>query len=1404
MSCIVPRTCTELRSDEVGRSRERRPLADFRSTSAYVLLGNPGSGKTTAFRQEYSTLGQAAAVLISARDFRTFEPADHPEWRDKTIFIDGLDEVRAGSADDRTSMDAIRRHLEKLGKPPFRLSCRQADWLGVNDRRRLESVAPDSTVAVLRLDPLTEPDVIQILTARGGIHDVEEFIAAARARGVDALLDNPQTLTMLADVVAPAGDWPESRLELFEYACQQMPAERNEEHQAAQARSPGEPASSPAQLLDGAGRLCAVQLIADVAGYSRWTPEADKRYPAVDACESEGIGAGLLRQVLATKLFGSSGSPVDSIGHQPEAGRFEPIHRHIAEFLAARYLARLVDGPEPAGRKAGSGLPVGRVLSLIAGEDGVVVTTLRGLSAWLAAQCESARDELIARDPVGVSLYGDIRSFTPEQKRRLLRTLSGEASRLDAREWTASALGSIATADLQPTLRETLSDGRRSDDQHALVELLLRALPHGSALPGLSDTLMGIVRDATWRPYINAWALDAFIHSRGANPGPETLDQLKTLIEDIREGRVSDPENELAGVLLKQLYPRRLAPSDVWIYLSASVRTHTMIGGDYRRFWQECLIEQSSDEDVAELLDILVQRLPTLWSALSSHHVEQMPLALLARGLKTCGDRLDTQRLYDWLGVGLAPGMDWDESTDPIRSWLREHPAAWKAILFEGLKRTTASAPEAASVQEFDAERRLYRSAQPADFCSWCLDQAVAASDQRIARYFVLKAGQGLSIELLEERARGHEELRVLVSEMKARHRALEAHEAAWRRKHAHSEEAQEHRRRKWTDTVRAHEIELRENRCRPKMLHQIAQGYFGHLYEARGNEPRERLGSLFRNDERLIEAALVGLRGTLYRDDVPDVEEIFRLRGQNRMHVLELSFLAGLAELDRTAPDELDRLDERQVRSALAFRYRGPSNKEPAWYRRILARHPNTVADVLMQSVTSALRMGESPPSGLYELAYGKNHAAVARRASLPLLRAFPVRCTGQQLDALDHLLWSACRHAERGAFQDLIEHRLSAKSMNVGQRVRWLAAGLLTAPDSYRGRLKHYVEEGSREGRTRHLAAFLAAGLRSSTSALVLDGDRHIPPHGIPGRGPGETLVAGRLGADALAMVAQIVARSFGPWELTGCSGVRLEMQASDCVNSFIQGLASLPGMDAGKALETLAADPELSKWCATLNQARARQRVIWRDAAFRHPDVEQVCQTLKNGPPANAGDLAALVSDRLNEISQRTRTANTDDWRQYWNVNSYGQPDRSRPENSCRDTLLSVLRERLPAPVDAQPEGHYADGKRADIRVGCSGHHPTAFEVPVEIKKNLHRDLWRALRDQLIAQYTRDPATDGYGIYLVFWFGDSEGQTPLPPEGQRPANADELKERLEATLTVEEARKISVCVIDVSPPD
>ena len=87
------------------------------------------------------------------------------------------------------------------------------------------------------------------------------------------------------------------------------------------------------------------------------------------------------------------------------------------------------------------------------------------------------------------------------------------------------------------------------------------------------------------------------------------------------------------------------------------------------------------------------------------------------------------------------------------------------------------------------------------------------------------------------------------------------------------------------------------------------------------------------------------------------------------------------------------------------------------------------------------------------------------------------------------------------------------------------------------------------------------------------------------------------------------------------------------------------------------------------------------------------------------------------------------------------------------------------------------------------------------PIEIKKNSHHDLWSAIHKQLIGQYTTDPETAGYGIFVVLWFGARE--TRKPPNGKRPDTAEELEKRLAENLTVSRAHKISIIVLDVTKP-
>ena len=183
---------------------------------------------------------------------------------------------------------------------------------------------------------------------RSDIGDAQAFIALAQEQRVYELLKNPQTLKMLADVVAQGGGWPKSRKETFEMACGQMVREHNEEHQAAQqSNSP----PTPDQLLDAAGRLCAVQLISGVAGYTL-RGQADEGYPAPDQCGYDSPK----RSDLHSPRSYSRASPITAsprfTATSPNSSVLGISPKVIKSGLPARRVIALIEG---AGRHRGYG-----------------------------------------------------------------------------------------------------------------------------------------------------------------------------------------------------------------------------------------------------------------------------------------------------------------------------------------------------------------------------------------------------------------------------------------------------------------------------------------------------------------------------------------------------------------------------------------------------------------------------------------------------------------------------------------------------------------------------------------------------------------------------------------------------------------------------------------------------------------------------------------------------------------------------------------------------------------------------------------------------------------------------------------------------------------------------------------
>ena len=317
-----------------------------------------------------------------------------------------------------------------------------------------------------------------------------------------------------------------------------------------------------------------------MSGYTTGHEERDEGYLKLGQAGYE--DRPLLRSALSTRLFVSEGE-----------NRFAPGHRHIAEYLAARHLAALIAG----------GLPPKRVISLMTGVDGVVVTELRGLSAWLAALSPSARRSLIDDDPIGVCLYGDIHDFTPREKAgapdlpeeesnfTLCKPASGCREEPHVHRYGPCDPGSTGGCDsYQRNIKRSPSSCW---------------MPSVKACPLRSSLMRCSVSYLTAK---EALVLSSMLFERSCTTVKlrrYARRRLTELLARIRSGSLLDPDRALQDIALTELYPDVLQPSEIWDHLPDIGRLGSPM--PYLGFWRRQLTEGLSPEQVGVLIEGLIR-----------------------------------------------------------------------------------------------------------------------------------------------------------------------------------------------------------------------------------------------------------------------------------------------------------------------------------------------------------------------------------------------------------------------------------------------------------------------------------------------------------------------------------------------------------------------------------------------------------------------------------------------------------------------------------------------------------------------------------------------------------------------------------------------------------------------------
>lgn len=1316
-----------------------------------ILLGDPGAGKSHLFEH---AAADVHAELITVRNF-----LNRPGTSESApLFLDALDEKRAGRGDQDT-IDLVVRKLHETNPSQIRLSCRIQDWLGETDLAALKGYFKDDC-AVFVLQSLSKDEQVSIIKSKG-VDEAPAFIKEAESRGLIELLENPQTLTMLIEV-AKNGEWPKTRKELFDRAANTLLEEHNKARQRA-----GSGIYTPRELRNAAGAICAARIIADTEGISlsESSPTQDTpTYRSITTAEPVKVLAALCRRAFKAG----------------EEEIVDYVHRTVAEFLAAEWLAE----------KIRNGLPLGRVLSLI-GVDGIPTSALRGLHAWLPVFLPEHASQFLKADPYGTLVYGDAASLTLSDRRLLLEEL---AKLSEADPWflstshTSSPIGGLASDDMVEPYVAILTGYANA----GLKTLVLESLKIGTPPSALRETLLKVLKNSDESYYIRCLTIPVILK---LSP---PFDDLKTTYHENLHN--SGDDIRLRAELIFHLFGQGLTLSDVEKLLSdASQCTDEIPTGSLLYIDKNIPTIQ-----IAELFDRLSRTSfinevspSTDDESLTSHNSWELAYLydrLLSRLLDEEASELVGSQLWGWLVTRHKIADRGGGRHDDVKQSLLKRPALITDALIFG-------------INSYDFENskepwRLFYDLHEIFLQSITNETLILAYCECLERQAEHSRGQ---LEIFEQALstsqfagkEGRQAFEALYHYGEER-----AHLAAvlerqtfctipdWRKKAWNRKQERDAQSIESVEKLRSDFIKDRE-----AILAGAEYGWMAFLarkYLFSSNETDQSLGPHGKLEAILgkehTQTALDALVNFTSSEKAPEISDILELRSRSKYSPWWYAIVAGLDEMMARGA-QIDELPDSLLRSALLINLYYPSfpypsihgsRQEHPWLTACLTSNPNLVAEVYAIAAGIDIRAStlkkETPDSGetphihgLYELLHSDHLKAGRIDFVISTLRSHINLSSSLTERLIKSVIGNPASHE---ALKEIAKSKVNDAPESESYSI-WLCAGFIID-------FEHF-----------HQLFYEAA----STHIDLIWNVRNF--EGYEWGGPKSEAI--NLSTDQIKAVIQLCGSRYPNEDhpRSGWSGDTNSWDAAEYIRALIGRLSTHATQEASIALEALLSDNLLKSYENNIRHALGNQRSRYRDAIYRQPDWDAVLATLNNQAPANPADLHALLISHIEDLAVHIASSNTRIYAQFWNE-KHKSLLNPKPEDSGRDVLALHLRNRLfPLGINVEPEGYMASEKRADIVASKPG-----LKAVLELKRDYHSEVWTALTDQLDRLYTRDPDASGYGIYVVFWFGEKRGtRIPKPIGKSRPASAKEMQDMLNSGIAEKDRKRLAAIVIDVS---
>lgn len=1295
-----------------------------------ILLAQPGAGKTELLKH--------FAKLLQARSLRAavFRHSTE-ELTANAVIIDAMDEVAKVSENDL--WDIFAKARKATGTVIF--SSRSSEWEHARTKLVEDYFGKEPTIA--SLIEFDQDEQSQLFEHTFPKEKFELFFAETQRFELNPLLGNPQFLQILGHAYIQNNRQFTSKLQIYSDAATRLANEQNPDRS-----SRGRLESSI--IVRETGSIFAHLLLSGASGVAVNETIENRDFPYIGIFKTDNSVDPLI--LLDSQLFKQVNTP----------NEHEPVHRIIAEFLAAKHIVTQFEDTT-------NRLSLGRCLAIIA-PSGVVRDELRGLFGWMASLGNrETQKKLIESDPYAVLANGDPSQLVPANKAFLIKQLVNLSEndpyfrRSD--RWRSFNIGKFFTTETVAEIKPILS----GDAQSHLKGLFLELIAGTSIILDLSNELETLALTPSESRHNRLEAFTLLLNCRGYN-ATHTMDQL------VAES--SPTSLQMATNLVSEYGAKRFKFGEILALLqklpllySESHSTHRADG--YSRYFLTQFFKTFPTDRLEDYLD-------TLTSDLKCECGEDRDYLCKCRfsRSKVIGPILD---LYF---------QNHENSHDSYRIW------QWlKNLRFPGLLSPEDSPSIAALTSDHVLRREIHMHA---------FNEACSEEEYRNLRWAFFDSHRHSGLQMTED-----DQIEIINYAYEQNNIALwktfwRAHDYYGGNKRLQSPIRTLMRTQTnnnpqalkiWAEYNRNAKNEWKKNR--PDFSNRRNR------YERRENKKQESREKSLREELDEIEAGRHWYwlqefsQLSLYEPDqidkyaplstvekslencipfltphTPSLEEI----GENgRNNITKALYAACLIRWRKgfsmsEIPVKILKAIKTEVDSST-----GVSNEEANKFEleldQLLFPNESDIEAFARELVEPGLGKSEHAHIFTGFIQYKDVFRTIRTELALEWLIRFP----DMPFEAERTLFSLMFPKTPSKDIRELIANRVavylpqSPSDLSVfanSRRMFWLLNSFFHDDDPA-----------------------VWNELKSDKQNLLAIAERSERFHGD------DDILSPPLSAEKLY---NILTTFFDHWpEVELPSSFGTISPPEEKAYRYLSETPSRIGRNSPETaipfLERLIADEKFAKFRSALLSEKAFSMRKMALGNFYPPSPSDISALLRNQDVASVEDLKAFTLETLGNLEQQIRQSETDTLETFYSANKHVD------ENRARNRIVDLLNSQMKAlNMSVEIERHMNDSNRCDITVTSMINSQRRL-LMIEVKGQWHRELFTAASAQLDQRYASHPEAEKQGIYLVLWFGkdiEIAGKRSSPIK-----SPNELQTEIMNSMPKELRGKIDVLVMDLS---